>query len=132
MRFPQPLRRARLVRRYKRFLAEVVFDDEAGETTVHVPTPGAMLGLNEPGRIAWLSRSPSPTRKLPWMLELVEADGGAPVIVNTQQPNRLVAEALAQDRIPELAGYDRVRPEVRYGEASRVDFLLEGPGRTRS
>ena len=129
MRFPQPLRRARLVRRYKRFLAEVVFDGEAGETTVHVPTPGAMLGLNEPGRVAWLSRSPVATRKLPWTLELVEADGGTPVVVNTQQPNRLVAEALAAGALPELAGYARVRPEVRYGEASRVDFLLEGPDR---
>ncbi len=129
MRFPQPLRRARLVRRYKRFLAEVVFDGETAETTVHVPTPGAMLGLNEAGRIAWLSRSSAPTRKLPWTLELVEADGGAPVIVNTQLPNRLVAEALAAGAIPELAGYARIRPEVRYGEASRVDFLLEHPDR---
>lgn len=129
MRFPQPLRRARLVRRYKRFLAEVVFEGEAHETTVHVPTPGAMLGLNEPGRTAWLSRSPAPTRKLPWTLEYVEADGGAPVLVNTQQPNRLVAEALAPDAIGELAGYARIRPEVRYGERSRVDFLLEHPDR---
>lgn len=129
MRFPQPLRRARLVRRYKRFLAEVVFDGELDETTVHVPTPGAMLGLNEPGRIAWLSRSAAPTRKLAWTLEYVEADGGVPVLVNTQQPNRLVAEALAAGAIPELAGYARIRPEVRYGEASRVDFLLEHPDR---
>ena len=129
MRFSQPLRRAILVRRYKRFLAEVVFDNEAAETTVHVPNPGAMLGLAGAGRVCWLSRSTSPTRKLPWTLELVEADGGALVGVNTQLPNRLAGAALAAGAIGELAGYPRVRPEVRYGEASRIDFLLEGPGR---
>ena len=128
MLFPQPLRRGRLLRRYKRFLADVVLDGEAGETTVHVPNPGAMLGLSDPGLTVWTSRSASPTRKLPLTLELVEADG-APVGVNTQLPNALVAEALAVDAVPELAGYASLRREVRYGEASRIDFLLEHPGR---
>ncbi len=131
MRFPQPLRPARLVRRYKRFLAEVVFEGEAGETTVHVPNPGAMLGLAEPGMRVWLSHSASPTRKLPWTLELVEADG-APVGVNTLTPNTLVAEALAAGAIPELAGYASVRREVRFGDASRIDFLLEDSSRPRA
>lgn len=128
MRFSQPLTRGVLIRRYKRFLADVAIDGYAGETTVHTPNPGAMLGLADPGMAVWLSRDDKPTRKLPWTLELVEADG-APVGVNTLLPNRLVAEALANDALPDVAGYASVRREVRYGEASRVDFLLEDPAR---
>lgn len=135
MDFPQPLERGVLVSRYKRFFADVVMDD-GREITAHCPNPGAMLGLNMPGLTCWLSKSPDPKRKLPYTWELVEvpneiSGGFVTCGINTMHPNRLVAEALAAGAIPELAGYASVRREVNYGTNSRVDFLLEDPGRPR-
>jgi sugar fermentation stimulation protein A len=128
MDFPTPLVRGTLIQRYKRFLADVRFED-GHEETIHCPNPGSMLGLAEPGLTVWASHSSAKARKLPHTLELVETAGAALVSVNTMLPNRLVAEALREAAIPELSGYATARPEVKYGEASRVDFLLEGPGR---
>lgn len=127
MRFPSALERGRLLQRYKRFLADVALD--SGETvTASCPNTGAMLGLTAPGSRVWLSRSDSQTRKYAHTWEMVEADlghGPALVGINTGHPNKLVAEAIASSRIKTLTGYQTLRREVRYGEASRIDILLE-------
>jgi len=127
MRFSGALVEGRLLRRYKRFLADVELS--TGETvTAHCANPGSMLGLSAPGSRVWLSRSTNPKRKLAYSWELIEVDlgrGPALVGVNTLSPNGAVAAAIENGLVPELSGYTSLRREVRYGGNSRIDILLE-------
>jgi sugar fermentation stimulation protein A len=128
MRFREPLLGATLVRRYKRFLADVTLDDGTA-LTAHCPNTGSLLGCHSPGSRVWLSRSDNPKRKYAYTWELVEVAGGVLVGVNTGRSNALVREAIESGIIGELTGYDEIRAEVRYGEErSRVDFLLTKDG----
>jgi len=127
MHFSDPLMEARLIRRYKRFLADIEWPDGTTDT-VHCPNPGAMLGLDAPGSRVFVSRSTNIKRKYPLTLEIVEADGTL-VGVNTGLPNRLAQEAITNGTLAELTGYDTLRREVRYGRNSRIDILLEHPDR---
>lgn len=126
MQFEFPLLEGRLVRRYKRFLADVVLSD--GTTvTAHTPNTGSMLGCCTPGSRVWLRDSGSTTRKYPLSWEIVETDAGVLVGINTGLSNALVREAIEQGVIPQLQGYADIRAEVRYGsEKSRIDLLLSG------
>lgn len=126
MKFPEPLIEGQLIRRYKRFLADVRLPD-GSEVTAHCPNTGSMLGCQpEHGRV-WLSRSSNLARKLPFTWELVETAPGMLACVNTARPNGQAREAIGAGRVSELAGYSLCRPEVRYGEEkSRIDLLFSG------
>lgn len=127
MRFEPPLHRGRLLRRYKRFLADVDVDGDV--QTLHCPNTGAMTGCADPGSEAWFSVSAGPRRKYPGTLEVVCTPQGR-VGVNTALANALVAEAIGAGRLPELAGYPTVSREVTIpDDRGRFDFCLGGHSR---
>ncbi len=133
MKFPGPLFRGTLIKRYKRFLADVRLDDGC-EITASCPNTGTMMGLSAPGCKVWLSRHASATRKYPHAWELTEHDlGHGPQLVgiNTSLPNRIVEEGIAAGALAALAGYATMRREVKYGVNSRIDLLLEKPSGER-
>jgi sugar fermentation stimulation protein A len=124
MEFASPLVSGRLVRRYKRFLADIELAG-GGTVTAHCANPGAMLGLNMPGLEVWVEPNDDPGKKLKYGWRLVRI-GNHWTGIDTAIPNRVVGEALRAGLIPELADYADIRPEVRYGTNSRIDFLLTG------
>lgn len=126
MKFSAPLIRATLIKRYKRFLSDHKL--ACGTTvTAHCANTGSMLGLAEPGLETWLSLVDNPRRKLRYSWEMIRTASGARGLVgiNTAHPNGIVAEAIQTGHITELAGYANIRREVKYGENSRIDILLE-------
>ena len=127
MDFPDPLLRGTLVKRYKRFMANVVLEN--GDTvTAHCANTGAMLGVQEPEAEVWLTPARNPDRKLKFTWEMIRIGDGL-VGINTAHPNKIVAEAIEAGKIPELGGYGDLRREVKYGKNSRIDILLSGDGK---
>ena len=123
MQFHTPLIKGFLIKRYKRFMADIEL--ESGKTiTAHCANSGSMLSINEPGSEVWLSPAKNVDRKLKFTWELIRT-GGALVGINTQHPNTLVAEAIQNSQIIELKGFGDLQREVKYGENSRIDILLK-------
>ena len=131
MKFPTSLIKGKLARRYKRFLADVTLEDGT-LVTAHCANPGSMMGLKDPGLTVWLSPSTNPKRKLKYSWEMVESPiSGCPALVgvHTNITNKLAEEAIQAGKIPELDGYDILRREVKYGQNSRIDLLLQHIGK---
>ena len=125
MEFTTPLIAARLIRRYKRFLADVRLPDGT-EAMAHCPNPGSMMGMADEGIKIWLEPNDDPRKKLKYGWRLIEQDDGHFVGVDTGVPNRVVGPALLAHQIAGLPPYDAVRAEVKYADKSRIDFLLSG------
>ncbi|MEM8591293.1 MAG: DNA/RNA nuclease SfsA [Pseudomonadota bacterium] len=127
MRFQTPLVPGRLVRRYKRFLADVVLDS-GEEVVAHCPNPGSMMGLKMEGLQVWLEPNDNPKKKLKYAWRVTQLDDGTMVGIDTAVPNRVTKEALQAGRVAELSAYSGIRPEMPYGTRSRIDFFLTEPG----
>lgn len=128
MRFEPPLQQGRFVKRYRRFFMDFVGED--GETyTAHCPNTGSLLGCLVEGARVWVQPASNPKRKLRYTWKAIEI-GNTLVGVDTSIANGLVGEAIESGGIPELAGYERMLPEVRYGRegSSRIDWLLSRGG----
>lgn len=127
MEFATPLIPARLIRRFKRFLADVVLPD-GREVVAHCPNPGSMMGLADAGTKIWLEPNDDPKKKLKYGWRLVEHENGHFTGIDTSVPNKALKAALIAHEIAGLPPYDVVRPEVKYAQDSRIDFLLSGQG----
>jgi sugar fermentation stimulation protein A len=129
MKFPDPLIKGQLIKRYKRFLTDVELAD--GTVVVaHCANSGSMESVNEPGAEVWLSPARNPDRKLKYTWEMIKI-GKSLVGINTSLPNMIVSEAIEAGKIEELTGYASLRREVKYGKNSRIDILLEDEARPK-
>lgn len=128
MRFQTDLVPARLIRRYKRFLADCTLESTGAEVTAHCANPGSMLGLAQPGTRIWLEPNNDPRKKLNFGWRLVDHENGHFTGVDTSLPNRVLRDALMARQVAAFSDYATIRPEVKYGTNSRIDFLLLEPG----
>lgn len=126
MKFPAPVQKGILLKRYKRFLADIELDGEM--ITAHCANPGSMMGVKDPGSTVWVSAAQKPKRKLKYDWQVIEI-GEANACINTNIANAIVEEGILNGLVPELSGYESLRREVKYGQNSRIDMLLETPGK---
>lgn len=125
MKFSSPLLSGKLIKRYKRFLADIELDN--GELiTAHCANSGSMMGLTNEGSQVWVSLANNPKRKLKYTWELIKVHHNL-VGVNTALPNKIVTEAIKDGKIPYLKSYNTIKNEVKYGQNSRIDIYLNDP-----
>ena len=123
MKFSDPLVRGRLIKRYKRFLVDIEL--ESGKVVVaHCANPGSMMNLLLPDAEVWLSLASNPNRKLKYTWEMIRYEDTL-IGLNTSLPNKIVEDAIQQDLVVEFTEYDSLKREVKYGESSRIDILLQ-------
>lgn len=127
MKYPAPIQKGKLIKRYKRFLADIELDGRI--ITAHCANTGTMMGVKDEGSIVWVTAAQNENRKLKWDWQVIEI-GGAKVCINTALANTIVEESILAGKIPELAGYQTLRREVKYGGNSRIDILLEYPDKS--
>ncbi|MFB9216629.1 DNA/RNA nuclease SfsA [Vibrio sinaloensis] len=131
MKFEPILEPAILIKRYKRFLADITLPD-GSERTIHCANTGAMTGCAQPGNKVWYSTSDNPKRKYPNSWELSETSAGHRICINTARANQLAVEAIESGVIKELQGYEQLQTEVKYGnENSRIDVLLNSESKPK-
>ncbi|MCZ4295250.1 DNA/RNA nuclease SfsA [Vibrio sinaloensis] len=131
MKFEPILEPAVLIRRYKRFLADITLPD-GSERTIHCANTGAMTGCATAGNKVWYSTSDNPKRKYPNSWELSETEAGHRICINTARANQLAVEAIKSGVITELQEYDQLQTEVKYGnENSRIDILLNAENKPK-
>ena len=124
MQFKTNLIKGKLLKRYKRFLADVILEDET-KVIAHCPNPGSMMGLAKVGTTVWLEPNDDPKKKLKYGWRLVEYKNQM-ICIDTSIANMVIKEALEKKAIPELS-YQGFKPEVKYSDNSRIDFLLTSP-----